>query len=266
LQDTNFVPNDLKIGNNDPQIIILTGPNMSGKSVYLRQNALIVIMSQIGSFVPAKSAKIGIVDRIMTRIGAQDKLSRGESTFMVEMKETSDILKTATEKSLVLLDEVGRGTSTFDGISIAWAVVEYLYKNGKGPKVLFATHYFELTELANKYPGIKNFNIAVKEWTNSKGKTEVVFLHKIMSGAADKSYGIHVAQLAGLPQSCIERAKEILYDLENKTIKTQTKTQEPELFPLFSGHPVLDELKMIDTENITPIQALNILNELKKKI
>lgn len=265
LPSGTFVPNDFKIGNNDPQIIILTGPNMSGKSVYLRQNALIVIMAQIGSFVPAKSAKIGIVDRIMTRIGAQDRLSKGESTFMVEMKETSNILKMATEKSLVLLDEVGRGTSTYDGISIAWAVIEYLYKNGKGPKVLFATHYFEITELALKYEGIKNFNISVKEWTNSKGKTEVVFLHKIVPGPADKSYGIHVAELAGLPQECIKRAKEILKELESKNIKTNS-LQEQQLLPIFSEHPVLDEIKNIDTENITPIQALNILNELKKKI
>jgi DNA mismatch repair protein MutS len=184
---------------------------------------------------------------------------------MVEMKETSNILKMATEKSLVLLDEVGRGTSTYDGISIAWAVIEYLYKDGKGPKVLFATHYFEITELASKYEGIKNFNISVKEWTNSKGKTEVVFLHKIVPGPADKSYGIHVAELAGLPQECIKRAKEILKELETKNIKTNN-LQEQQLLPIFSEHPVLDEIKNIDTENITPIQALNILNELKKKV
>lgn len=266
LLSGNFVPNDLKIGNNDPQVIILTGPNMSGKSVYLRQNALIVLMAQIGSFVPAKLVRMGIVDRIMTRIGAQDRLSKGESTFMVEMKETSEILKMATEKTLVLLDEVGRGTSTFDGISIAWAVIEHLYKDGNGPKVLFATHYFEITELASKYEGIKNFNISVKEWTNSKGKTEVVFLHKIVPGPADKSYGIHVAELAGLPQSCIKRAKEILYDLENRNIKVSSSKEEQQLFPIFSAHPVLNEIQSLDIENITPIQALTILSELKKKV
>ncbi|PIS47609.1 MAG: DNA mismatch repair protein MutS [Elusimicrobia bacterium CG08_land_8_20_14_0_20_51_18] len=268
LLSGSFVPNDFRIGEKDPQIIILTGPNMSGKSVYLRQNALMVIMAQMGGFVPARSAKIGIVDRIMTRIGAQDRLSKGESTFMVEMKETSSILKMATEKSLVLLDEVGRGTSTFDGISIAWAVVEHLYKFGLGPKVLFATHYFELTQIAQELEGVKNFSVSVKEWTNSKGKTEVVFLHKIVSGTADKSYGIHVAELAGLPQSCIKRAKEILSELESKGVTKagSPNVKEQELLPIFSGHPVLDEIRQLDAESVTPLEALNILSKLKEKI
>ncbi|MDO8806347.1 MAG: DNA mismatch repair protein MutS, partial [Elusimicrobiota bacterium] len=252
----------------DPQIIILTGPNMSGKSVYLRQSALIVIMAQMGGFVPAKSAVIGVVDLIMTRIGAQDRLSRGESTFMVEMRETAAILSLATPKSLILLDEVGRGTSTFDGISIAWAVVEYLYREAGGPKVLFATHYFELTELAEKFPGIKNFNVSVNEWTNSLGRTEVVFLHKIHSGPADKSYGIHVAQLAGLPDASIKRAKEILRVLETKG-NIQVDNREADmapLLPIFSEHPVLDEIKLCEPDKMTPLQALRILVEWKKRL
>ncbi|MEI7481216.1 MAG: DNA mismatch repair protein MutS [Elusimicrobiota bacterium] len=263
-----FVPNDLNIGDRDPQIIILTGPNMSGKSVYLRQSALIVIMAQMGGFVPARSAAIGVTDRIMTRIGAQDRLSRGESTFMVEMRETASILSLATPRSLILLDEVGRGTSTFDGISIAWAVVEYLYKVSGGPKVLFATHYFELTELAEKFSGIKNFNVSVKEWTNSVGKTEVVFLHKISPGPADKSYGIHVAQLAGLPDASIKRAKEILRILETKgNIEVEGGEEDmAPMLPIFSEHPVLDEIKMCEPDNLSPLQALNTIIGWKKRL
>ncbi len=263
-----FVPNDLEIGSSGSRIIILTGPNMSGKSVYLRQAAVAVIMAQMGSFVPARAAEIGITDRIMTRIGAQDRMARGESTFMVEMRETSAIMRLATPKSLILLDEVGRGTSTFDGISIAWAVVEHLYKPEGGPKVLFATHYFELTELAEKFDGIKNCNIAVKEWTNALGKTEVVFLHKISSGPADKSYGIHVAQLAGLPESAIARAREILHTLETKgniKVDSNFEDQTP-LLPIFSSHPVLDEVKMCDTDNMTPLQALAAIGDWKKRL
>ncbi|HBB67376.1 MAG TPA: hypothetical protein DCZ93_08790 [Elusimicrobia bacterium] len=241
---------------------------MSGKSVYLRQSALIVIMAQMGGFVPARSAAIGVTDRIMTRIGAQDRLSRGESTFMVEMRETAAILSLATPKSLILLDEVGRGTSTFDGISIAWAVVEYLYKAAGGPKVLFATHYFELTELAEKFPGIKNCNVSVKEWTNSAGKTEVVFLHKISPGPADKSYGIHVAQLAGLPDAAIRRAKEILHVLETKGNIEVADSEEnvTPLLPIFSGHPVLDEIKLCEPDGMSPLQALNTIIEWKKRL
>ncbi len=263
-----FVPNDLEIGGDAGSVIILTGPNMSGKSVYLRQAAVIVILAQIGSFVPARAAEIGVVDRIMTRIGAQDRMARGESTFMVEMRETSAIMRLATPKSLILLDEVGRGTSTFDGISIAWAVVEHLYRPEGGPKVLFATHYFELTELAEKFAGIKNCNIAVKEWTNALGKTEVVFLHKIANGPADKSYGIHVAQLAGLPESALARAREILHVLETKgdiQVDSKDENQTP-LLPIFSSHPVLDEVKMCDTDNLTPLQALSAINEWKKRL
>jgi len=276
LPSGTFVGNDLDIGG-ETQIAILTGPNMSGKSVYLRQNALITIMAQIGSFVPAKLAKIAIVDRIMTRIGSQDRMAKGESTFMVEMSEMSSILKLAGHKSLVLLDEVGRGTSTFDGISIAWAIVEYLYKpapkgdeekSEPGPKVLFATHYFELTELPQTFNGIRNFNVSAKEWTNSSGKTEVVFLHKIVPGPADKSYGIHVAQLAGLPDSCIERSKEILRELESKNYieVKNTKRDVTPMLPIFSSHPVIDEIKMADPDNLTPIKALSLVAEWKKRL
>jgi len=263
-----FVPNDLDIGAPESRIIILTGPNMSGKSVYLRQAAVVVIMAQMGAFVPARAAEIGIVDRIMTRIGAQDRMARGESTFMVEMRETSSIMRLATPKSLILLDEVGRGTSTFDGISIAWAVVEYLYRPESGPKVLFATHYFELAELPEKFSGIKNCNISVKEWTNSTGKTEVVFLHKIAAGPADKSYGIHVAQLAGLPDSAIQRAREILRTLETKgdiRVDCADENQTP-MLPIFSSHPVLDEVTLCDTDNMTPLQALVAINDWKKRL
>ena len=263
-----FVPNDLDIGGAEARVIILTGPNMSGKSVYLRQAAVAVIMAQMGSFVPARAAEVGLVDRIMTRIGAQDRMARGESTFMVEMRETSAIMRLATPRSLILLDEVGRGTSTFDGISIAWAVVEHLYKPEGGPKVLFATHYFELTELAEKFSGIKNCNISVKEWTNALGKTEVVFLHKIGPGPADKSYGIHVAQLAGLPDSAIQRAREILRTLETKgniQVAASDENQTP-LFPIFSSHPVLDEVKMCDTDNMTPLSALAAISDWKKRL
>ncbi|MCX5783666.1 MAG: DNA mismatch repair protein MutS, partial [Elusimicrobia bacterium] len=257
-----FVPNDAGMDGKNLQIMVITGPNMSGKSVYLRQNALIAIMAQMGSFVPAKSARLGIIDRIMTRIGAHDVLSRGESTFMVEMKETAAILSSITPRSLVLLDEIGRGTSTFDGISIAWAVIEYIYKPQGGAKVLFATHYFELTELENKYPGIKNFNVEVKEQTGPDGKTGLLFLHKISPGPADKSYGIHVAEIAGLPQSTIIRAQKILKTLENKE-SAQNKDAE---LPMFNEHPLIDEIKICAPEKMTPIQALNTISEWKKRI
>lgn len=261
LADGDFVSNSLKLDENN-RTIIITGPNMSGKSVYLRQNALCVIMAQAGCFVPAKSARIGVVDRIMTRIGAFDRLARGESTFMVEMKETSNILRLATERSLILLDEVGRGTSTFDGISIAYAVLEYIHTKIKA-KTLFATHFFEITELADKFDGIKNVNIAVKEWTSSSGKTDIVFLHKVVDGVCDKSYGIHVAQLAGIPQQCIYRAKQILKELQSRTIE---KDSTDSFLPMFSSHPVIDKLKLLDPEKMTPLEALNFLFDIKKEI
>ena len=259
LEGKSFIPNDLRF-DDETRTIILTGPNMSGKSVYLRQTALAVIMAQIGCFVACDRATIGLVDRIMTRIGAHDRLVRGESTFMVEMRETASILKLATNRSLILLDEIGRGTSTFDGISIAYAVCEYIHKK-IGAKVLFATHFFEITELAEKYYGIKNYNIAVKEWINSEGKIEIAFLHKVLKGPCDRSYGIHVAEIAGLPPDCIKRARDILRELEKRNVD---KKLETDMLPFPDDNPVLERLKMIDINNITPLEALNILNELKK--
>jgi DNA mismatch repair protein MutS len=266
-----FVPNHLTLNGVDPQIIVLTGPNMSGKSTFLRQNALVVLMAQMGSFVPARSARIGVVDRILTRIGAQDALSRGESTFMVEMKETAFILAQATPRSLIILDEVGRGTSTFDGISIAQAVLEHLHTayrrdgTGPGPKVLFATHYFELTELQNRLAGVRNFNVEAREWTNSDGRTEVVFLHKIAPGPADRSYGIHVAELAGLPASCVARARKILAGLETAAPEKPIQEAAP-LLPIFNEHPVLDELKLSTPEKMTPLEAFDKLIRWKRMI
>jgi len=282
LPSGTFVANSLSLNARDPQILILTGPNMAGKSTYLRQNALIALLAQIGSFVPAKSARVGIVDKILTRIGAQDALAQGDSTFMVEMKETSHILRSATPRSLVILDEVGRGTSTFDGISIAWAVLEHLhssYEAGdkaegpRGPRTLFATHYFELTELAKSLPGVVNGNVEVKEWAGSDGRTEVVFLHKIGAGPADRSYGIHVAALAGLPASLISRAQKILSGLENESgagrlnsrVVREEDAMPPEL-PLFEENPVLRTLKLINPETMTPIEALQVLIALKKQL
>ena len=273
-----FVPNSINLNGREPQIAILTGPNMAGKSTYLRQNALIALMAQMGSFVPAKSAKIGMVDRILTRIGAQDAIAKGDSTFMVEMKETAHILKSATTRSLLILDEVGRGTSTFDGISIAWAVLEHLnsayrsegVEEARGPRVLFATHYFELTELARLLEGVANFNVEVKEWTNSKRQAEVVFLHKISSGPADRSYGIHVAALAGLPPQVVARAHEILERLEAESasgkISGSDEAPAQAELPLFGGNSVLEALRFLDPERMTPLEALSALQELKKRL
>jgi len=203
-----FVANDTQLDSEQCQIMLITGPNMAGKSTYIRQVALIVLMAQIGSFVPAKSARIGLVDRIFTRVGASDDLSRGQSTFMVEMNETANILNNATKKSLIILDEIGRGTSTYDGISIAWSVAEYLHEHIKA-KTLFATHYHELTAMTQRFPLIKNFNVVVREWND-----QIIFLRKIQAGGADKSYGIQVARLAGLPREVIEKAKQMLNHLE----------------------------------------------------
>src|SRR5229473_1806822 len=205
-----FVPNDIALNGTTCQLVILTGPNMGGKSTYLRQTALLCVMAQIGSFVPAREAKVPLVDRIFARVGASDNIARGQSTFMVEMQETANILHTATSRSLVVLDEIGRGTSTFDGLSIAWAVAEHLATNPKmRPKTLFATHYHELTDLADATPGVVNFHVAAREW-----KDEIIFLRKILPGRSDRSYGIQVARLAGLPAEVIDRAREILVALE----------------------------------------------------
>lgn len=263
-----FVPNNLFINTDTDRLLIITGPNMAGKSTYMRQNALIVIMAQLGSFVPAQSARIGLVDRIFTRIGASDVISKGQSTFMVEMIETANILNNATDRSLIILDEIGRGTSTFDGISIAWAVAEYISKNIKA-RTLFATHYHELTELALTVDGVKNYNIAVKEWGE-----EIIFLRKIDEGPADKSYGIQVARLAGLPEKVLERAKEILSNLEKTELDEAglprfagTPPEGISQLDLFGGafHPVIAELRNLDLSNIKPDEALKILKKMKQK-
>lgn len=268
LDPGTFVPNDTKIDTQNEQIHIITGPNMAGKSTYLRQVGLIVLLAQMGSFVPAKKAKIGVVDRIFTRVGAMDYLALGQSTFLVEMNETANILNNATPKSLILLDEVGRGTSTFDGLSIAWAVTEHIHNNPKiGSKTLFATHFHELTELAKFLPRVKNYNVAVKEWGD-----EVIFLRKIVSGGCDDSYGIQVARLAGIPKQVLERAKEILAELENGELSYQRLSlakSKPNSYQLSIFSPkdtqIVEELKKLDLDKLSPIEALNKLNELKKK-
>jgi len=265
LTDGSFVPNDIYLSNDDAQLIVLTGPNMSGKSTYLRQVALIVLLAQMGSYVPAASAKIGIVDRIFTRIGARDDLAAGQSTFMVEMVETANILNNATSRSLLILDEIGRGTSTYDGLSIARAVAEYIHNHkGLGARTVFATHYHEMVALAGYLPRVKNFNVAVIE---EAGK--VLFLHKIVPGGVDKSYGVHVAQLAGLPRPVLHRAREVLDELESngREVKPAKKAREPAAqMPLFGGKGEVEKaLDEIDINALTPLEALNKLYELKKK-
>ncbi|MBI4297078.1 MAG: DNA mismatch repair protein MutS [Chloroflexi bacterium] len=266
----NFVANDTYLSNKDAQLVILTGPNMSGKSTYIRQVALIVLIAQIGGFIPADSAHIGVVDRIFTRVGLQDDLVTGQSTFMVEMVETANILNNATPRSLIILDEIGRGTSTYDGLSIARAVAEYIHNSPRlGAKTLFATHYHELVELAQVLPRARNFNVAVAE---ERGK--VVFLHKIVPGGADRSYGIHVAQMAGLPRPVLHRAEEVLEGLEKGSREAagrprRDRRQEaapPEQKPLLPAtHPLLEELKGLEVDGLTPLEALTKLYELKRK-
>jgi DNA mismatch repair protein MutS len=261
--ETKFVANDLYVETTGPSLLLITGPNMGGKSTYLRQAALLVIMAQIGCFVPAKSMRLGIVDRIYTRIGASDNVARGRSTFMVEMTETATILNTATSQSLILLDEMGRGTATFDGLSLAWATLEYLHAQ-VGARTLFATHYHELTLLAEQLQGLKNLRVAVKE--TPKG---IVFLHAIESGAASKSYGIEVAKLAGLPLSVIERARQVLSQHEQSEKRTVAhETAAPLQLTMFTplSQRILDRLEATDTNSLTPLQALNLLEELKKEI
>jgi DNA mismatch repair protein MutS len=276
-----FIPNDTELIKNESQILLITGPNMAGKSTYLRQNALITIMAQIGSFVPASFAQIGIVDKFFTRVGASDRLARGQSTFLVEMIEVANILNNATDNSLILLDEVGRGTSTFDGISIAWAVAEYLHEtSGKRGRTLFATHYHELAEMALMYPRFRNLHIKVREWND-----QIIFLRKIENGSCDHSYGIQVARLAGVPRKVIVRAREILTNLENMELTPDHKpvlarrhdsnSVNKEQIDLFSGiqlnvmdslhSEILQQLQNLDIDGLTPLDALNILSDLKKK-
>jgi DNA mismatch repair protein MutS len=262
-----FVPNDLYLNASTHTVLLLTGPNMGGKSTYLRQTALIVILAQMGSFVPARSARLSVVDRVFTRIGASDNLARGRSTFMVEMTETAAILHTATARSLILLDEVGRGTSTYDGLAIAWAAVEYLHARVRA-KTLFATHYFELTELAEQLAGVKNYHVSVKETGGG-----IVFLRKVEPGAADRSYGIEVAKLAGLPNEVVVRAREVLAEHEAAERELTTHlspgaTPPATQLTIFTAlsQPVVEKLREVDLNRLTPLEALNLLAELKKQI
>jgi DNA mismatch repair protein MutS len=275
LSSDQFVPNDTKLGVEGVEIVVLTGPNMAGKSTYIRQVALLSLMAQVGFFVPAKEMKLGVVDRIFSRVGASDALTQGHSTFMVEMVETANILNHATAKSLLILDEVGRGTSTFDGVSIAWAVVEFLAQKLRA-RTLFATHYHELTRLAATFPNVKNFNIAVREWNE-----QILFLRKIVEGGTDKSYGIQVARLAGVPKEVVARAKKILATLESGTFLSNSSSVSgqapaealaeptaPQMSFFGSGdnHPVLQELKGLEVDDLTPRDALNLIAEWKKKV
>ena len=272
----NYIPNDLRL-DEARRILLITGPNMAGKSTVLRQAALITILAQMGSFVPAKSARLGLADRVFSRVGASDNLARGQSTFMVEMMETARILRQATSRSLVILDEIGRGTSTFDGLALAWAVVEELSRRGRGQvRTLFATHYFELTSLEGVIPGLRNLNIAVREW-----KGEIVFLRKLVPGPADKSYGIEVARLAGVPQGVVQRAREILASLEEKSQNERDRLAPPVAArqPMLPGlparpdpqapepeSPVLVELRRLDLNELSPLAALTLLHEWKKSV
>lgn len=269
LKDVIFVPNDTYINTDDSRLLIITGPNMAGKSTYMRQTAVITLMAQIGSFVPAKSAEIGVVDRIFTRVGASDDIASGQSTFMLEMTEVSNILENATKNSLIILDEIGRGTSTYDGLSIAWAVAEYIHnKRAVGAKTMFATHYHEMTELEDKLDGVKNYRIAV-----SKQGDNITFLRRIVRGGADESYGIEVAALAGVPSGVIKRAKEILKSIsegEDVEVKTKKKVEDeadiPQLgFEDMAGREIMNELKDLDVTTLTAIEAMNKLYQLSLK-
>lgn len=273
LPQGEFVPNDCAMSPEDGMIALITGPNMAGKSTYIRQVALITLLAQAGSFVPAISATVGLTDRIFARVGASDELSRGQSTFMVEMLETARILNTATSRSLVILDEIGRGTSTYDGLSLAWAITEHLHEQ-IGARTLFATHYHELTQLSETLPRVANWNVSVKEWDE-----EVVFLHRIVRGGADKSYGIHVARLAGVPTAVTERAKDVLAQLEasdrdtldRPVIQTPGASEPPgSKFQLtlfgYADHPMLDRVEKLDIDSMTPMQALEFLRDAKEKL
>jgi DNA mismatch repair protein MutS len=266
-----FIANDTYLDRSDQRVLILTGPNMAGKSTYLRQVALIVLLAQVGSFVPAERARVGVVDRIFTRIGAQDHLQRGQSTFMVEMHETANILHNATARSLLILDEIGRGTSTFDGLSIAWAVIEYITAP-LGARTLCATHYHELAELEHLHSGVKNFHVAVRETPEG-----IAFLRLVLPGSVNRSYGIQVARLAGLPQAVIERAQHVLEQLTKAGITSPrgkprrpllTTPQPTEQLSLFEAprHPLIDQLRSLDLTRMTPLEALTTLHRWQETI
>ncbi len=271
MKDKEFVPNDVRMDAGDNRIFIITGSNMAGKSTFMRQVALITIMAQMGSFVPALEAEIGVVDRVFTRVGASDRLYRGMSTFMVEMLETANILNNATGRSLIILDEIGRGTSTFDGVSIAWAVVEFIHHRIPGAKTMFATHYHELTELTGITRGIKNYHLAVREWGE-----EIVFLYKVKEGNCNESFGISVAKLAGMPAGVVKRAREILANLQKDSFMGNVRSRFSEneapggkQFDLsedpLSEHPLIEKIKAVDTDRLTPLEALSMLAELKEE-
>ena len=270
LKDKEFVPNDVNMGKEAGNMFVITGSNMAGKSTYIRQVALITIMAQMGSFVPASSAVIGIVDRVFTRVGASDRLYKGMSTFMVEMLETANILNNATERSLIILDEIGRGTSTYDGVSIAWAVMEYINEHLSGAKTLFATHFHELTELAGILSGVKNYNLAIREW-----KEEVIFLYKVVEGSCDESFGIHVAKLAGMPMAVVKRSREILSNLQKDSLLGNIRNRfshedvlhekQFDLFEKNTEDPVIQRIREMDIDNLTPLEALKVMAELKKE-
>ena len=277
LESGAFVPNDLDLDQEGQEVLIITGPNMAGKSTILRQAALIVLLAQIGSFVPASQARIGLIDRIFTRVGASDDLTRGRSTFMVEMQETANIIHQATTRSLIILDEIGRGTSTFDGMSIAWAVAEFLHDfQGRGIKTLFATHYHELTEMARRYPRVRNFHVAIREW-----QQEILFFHKLTSGSSSKSYGIQVARLAGLPEDITARAREILNRLEGGRQAAvlsgpapatpqpfSTGTEPGVQLSLFekSSDWIKERIAALDIDTMTPMAALQVLHSIREEI
>jgi DNA mismatch repair protein MutS len=267
-----YISNDLTIDQDTQQILMITGPNMSGKSALLRQTALIALMAQIGSFVPATKAQLGVVDKIFTRVGASDNISMGASTFMVEMNETASILNNISERSLVLLDEIGRGTSTYDGISIAWAIAEYLHEHPFRPKVLFATHYHELNDMTLQFPRIKNFNVAIKE-----SKENVLFLRKLVPGGSAHSFGIHVAKMAGMPQHVLQTAKQKLKTLEsshstkdNNKKEEVVKNEDLQLSFFKLDDPILealrDEITALDIDTLTPVEALMQLNQIKRRL
>ena len=270
--DQTYIANDLVLNRNQQQIIMITGPNMSGKSAILRQTALIVLLAQMGSYVPAQNAKIGVIDKIFTRVGASDNISMGESTFMVEMNETASILNNVSERSLILLDEIGRGTSTYDGISIAWAISEFLHEHPSKAKTLFATHYHELNEMTTSFERIKNFNVSVKEL-----KDNIIFLRKLVSGGSNHSFGIHVAKLAGMPNVVIHRANKILAQLEKNNKNTEVKDaikqaqhEEMQLSFFQLDDPLLEnireEILATNIDTLTPIEALMKLNEIKRML
>ena len=268
-----YIANDVVLNRTSQQIIMITGPNMSGKSAILRQTALIVLLAQMGSYVPAQNAKIGIVDKIFTRVGASDNISMGESTFMVEMNETASILNNVSERSLILLDEIGRGTSTYDGISIAWAIAEYLHEHPSAAKTLFATHYHELNDMTNTFERIKNFNVSVKEL-----KDNVIFLRKLVAGGSEHSFGIHVAKLAGMPSQVIHRANKMLKQLEKthahedikEKLKSVTEEEDLQLSFFKLDDPLLEDIKeeilATNIDSLTPIEALMKLNEIKRML